>query len=127
MCRCQPSRHKNCCKKEKKHNTGLPLVDISGPLHVERDQFGRPTVVGTPEKGPEHGIGSYWYQVGYMMLAAIAQDNFAPIVRAYLAAAGKLSEFIVGFPTVTDVHQRRITLTQTQTQMQIDSQKRCND
>lgn len=111
-----------CCKK-KKSTDCLPLVDVEVPLHIERDQFGRATAVGKPKDGPKHGVGSYWYQVGYMWAAAFAQNNFAPIVRGYLAAAGRSSEFIVGQPVGPDIHQRRITLTQVQTQAQIDSQK----
>lgn len=112
------SLSKFCCKKTS--TDCLSLVDVNVPLHVERDQFGRPTVVGTPKKGPKHGIGSYWYQVGKMWAEADSENNFVVTVYSYLKSAGRLSEFIVdNDPFSTDVHARRVTMTTPQYEQQL--------
>ncbi|MGE0009321.1 MAG: hypothetical protein AB7F19_02155 [Candidatus Babeliales bacterium] len=114
--------NKLCCKKNK-NNCALPSVDVNVPLHVEYDQFGRPIVIGTPNQGPEHGVGSYWYQIGYMTAEPDVKVNFAPLVFAYLSAAGRTAEYIVGADLFFDVHARRITYTNAQIEGQIESQQ----
>ena len=105
--------------RKNNNSSCLPLVDVSGPLHVERDQFGRPTVIGTPKCGPKHGVNSYWYQVGKMWAEAECENNFAVIVYGYLEAAGRLSEFIVDQDPSSDIHLRRITMTTPQYEQQL--------
>lgn len=98
----------------------LPKVDVCGPLRVERDQFGRPTVIGTPKRGPQHGPGSYWYQVGRKYGQAEAQSRFAFVVYSYLQNTGRLAEYAGDGFVGSDVNARRVTFTQEQFSQQIE-------
>lgn len=100
----------------------LPKVDVSVALYVTNDQFGRPLVIGTPACGPDHGPGSYWYQVGYLYGSEDVKVNLAPIVYGYLAAAGRTAEFVIGQSVDYDLHYRRTTYTDAQINQQIASQ-----
>lgn len=103
----------------------VPCVDVSGPLHVEHTEFGQPIVVGTPTCGPKHGVGSYWYQVGYLFAQDDAKSNFAPVVVTYLQSAGRQAEFIVdetGDLEASDIHTRRVTYTTAQIENQVETQ-----
>ena len=53
MCKCGNSKENHC------------KLRIDQPLFVDSDNtFGVPIIIGTPAPGPEHGVGSYWYQIG---------------------------------------------------------------
>ncbi len=107
----------------KKHSTHksspLPLVDVHTPLHVEKDQFGRPIVIGTPEEGPEHGPGSYFYQVGYLSSRENMKINFANYIAQQLEITGRFAEYVPGY-IGQDIAVRKQTYTLEQVKIQIE-------
>lgn len=115
MCKCGNSKKNHCNLKKCEPR-------INQPLFVDRDNtFGVPIIIGTPAPGPEHGVGSYWYQIGQISGKEQAKLRLATLVNIYLTAAGRLAEFRGPAFVAQDTLWRRRTYTDDQWQEQLDT------